>query len=68
MQKITLAAARKNAGYTQETLAEKMGVSRDLIAKIETGKAELRPIHLYAYCYITGFHAEDFILPRESTK
>ena len=29
---------RKNAGLTQEQLAEELGVSRESLAKIETGK------------------------------
>jgi len=35
---ITLAAARVNAGYTQENVAKKMGVSKQTIINWEKGK------------------------------
>ena len=39
MVKITLEAARVNTGLTQEQLAEKMGVSRQTVAKWESGES-----------------------------
>lgn len=63
MKQITLAAARKTAGYTQEELAEKLGVSRALVTNLESGKAELKPFYLYAICHITGFSEDDILLP-----
>ena len=65
MPKITLAAARKSAGYTQEELANKLGVSRVLITNLESGKAELKPYYLYAICKVTGFSEDDILLPKE---
>lgn len=35
---ITLAAARVNAGYTQEEVAKKMGISKQTIINWEKGK------------------------------
>lgn len=63
MAKVTLAGARISAGYTQEGLAEKLGVSRALINKLENGKTEITPFYLYAICHITGFSESDIILP-----
>lgn len=68
MAKSTLAGARISAGYTQESLAEKLGVSRALINKLENGKADMTPYYLYAFCHITGFSESDIILPEQSTK
>ena len=65
MAKITLKAARINAGLTQDGLAEKLGVSRKMIVEWELGKAEMRPAYLLAICYITGFSADDIIMPTE---
>ena len=63
MKQITLAAARKTAGLTQEELAEKLGVSRALVTNLESGKAELKPYYLFAICHITGFSENDILLP-----
>lgn len=63
MAKITLKAARVNAGLNQDELAEKLGVSRKMVTDWELGKAEMRPAYLYAICYITGFRADDILLP-----
>ena len=37
--KITLAAARVNAGFTQKQAAEKLNVTRETVNKWENGKA-----------------------------
>lgn len=68
MAKITLKAARINAGLTQDGLAEKLGVSRKMIVDWELGKTEMRPAYLLAICYITGFSEDDIILPSEYAK
>lgn len=67
MPKITMQAARVNAGYTQKQLGEKLKVSRELVNAIETGKVEVKPVYLYAFCHVTGFSEDDIILPTKST-
>ena len=68
MAQVTLAGARISAGYTQEQLAKKLGVSRVLITNLESGKAELKPFYLYAICHVTGFPESAILLPDTSTK
>ncbi len=65
MAKITLKAARVNAGLSQEKLAEFLGISRKMVADWELGKAEMRPAYLMAICYITGFSTDDILMPTE---
>jgi transcriptional regulator with XRE-family HTH domain len=67
MPKITLEAARRNAGLTQQQLAEKLDVSRELVNAWEAGRAEVKAFYLYAICHVTGFNADDIILPKKST-
>lgn len=64
MAKVSLAGARKTANLTQKQLSEMLGVSRETVSKWESGKSELKPINLYAFCYITGFSADDIILSK----
>lgn len=68
MTKISLRAARVNAGLTQQGLAEKLGVTRDSVAAWETGKVAVKRAHLYAICHVTGADPADIFLPNESPK
>jgi len=68
LAKLTLAAVRVNANYTQEKLADELGVSRKMVADWEAGKAEMRPAYLMAICYLTGFSVDDILLPERSAK
>jgi putative transcriptional regulator len=55
MAKIPIQAARIAKGYTQESLAEKLGVSRETIVAWEKDPMKMKPYYLYAFLYITGF-------------
>lgn len=65
MAKITLKAARVAAGLTQDEIAEKLGISRSWVNRIENGTDEVKPVYLYAWCHVTGFSENDIILPEE---
>lgn len=67
MAKITMAAARVNAGLTQDELANKMGVSRATVVNIENGKTEVRPVYLFAFCHVVGLTEDDILLPQMTT-
>lgn len=64
-KRITLAAARVNAGLTQEELANKLGVSRMLVYQWESGKVPMKPAYVIAFCAITGFSESDIFFPHE---
>ena len=49
-----LRIAREHAGYEQEELAEKMGVSRNTITNYEKGKVAPRKIVLNAWAWHCG--------------
>ena len=63
MKQVTLKGARISAGYTQEELAKTLGISRDTVAKWETGKIKIKTINVYAICQATGFEPADILLP-----
>jgi len=66
MVKLTMEAARVNAGLTQQELADKMGVSRSTVINIENGYTEVRPVYLYAFCHVIGLSEDDILLPIKS--
>ena len=61
--KITLAAARVNAGMTQEDVAKQMGVSKFTIMNWENGKVSMKPAQFKMYCFIVGAPEECISLP-----
>lgn len=68
MPKITLEAARVNAGYTQQELADAMRVSRSSVIKWESGQTAMRTGNFYLFCHLVGLSEDDILLPSKSTK
>ncbi len=66
--KITLEAARVNAGLTQDQVAEKMQLTRATIIAWEKGRKILKIWELDALCEIYGLTRDDIFLPSNSTK
>lgn len=66
--KITLEAARVNAGLTQDQVAEKMQLTRATIIAWEKGRKILKIWELDALCEIYGLTRDDIFLSYNSTK
>jgi len=62
MKKITLKAARVNAGLTQTEAAEKIGVSATTIQNWESGKKDLRYSHFLKACEVYDMDPEQIFL------
>ena len=58
---------RKSLRMTQEELAEKLGVSTQMISNLELGKKAIRPENLAKVCAVLELSA-DFILTGTNTK
>ena len=56
-----IAQRRKSLSLTQEELAERMGVSTQMISYVETGKKAIRPENLIRLCEAMNVSA-DYIL------
>ncbi len=61
--KITLVAARVNAGKTQESIANEMGVTRNTVFNWENGKCEMKPAQFKMYCDLVGVPEDLVKLP-----
>lgn len=66
--KITMAAARVNAGMTQNQVAEALHVSNKTIVKWENGYVIPRFIQLKAFCDVVNVPIERIFLPKPLTK
>jgi len=58
---------RKSLRMTQEELAEKLGVSTQMISNLELGKKAIRPENLARVCDVLGLSA-NFVLTGTNTK
>lgn len=61
--KISLAAARVNAGMTQNDIAKKMHISKNTEINWEKGKVELKPAQFKMYCEIVKAPEDAISLP-----
>ena len=63
---ITLAAARVNAGMSQEALGQALGVKRATVKNWEAGTVRIPAIYLREIAKISGINEADIILPSVS--
>ena len=61
--RITLAAARTNAGISQQKMAEEMHVSRMTIHNWETGKVIPKPAEFKMFCEVCQAPMDIILLP-----
>ena len=61
--KISLAAARVNAGMTQNDIAKKMHISKNTVINWVKGKVELKPAQFKMYCEIVKAPEDAISLP-----
>lgn len=64
--KITLAAARVNAGYSQDEVARELSVSKSSIVNWEKGRTTPPPLYMKALLDLYKISADNIFLP-EST-
>ncbi|SDZ88543.1 Helix-turn-helix domain-containing protein [Lachnospiraceae bacterium NK3A20] len=65
--KITLAAARVNAGLTQAQVAQKLHKTKQTIVNWENGKTTIDTANFTVLCAIYGIPESAIILPNKSS-
>ncbi len=60
---ISLAAARVNAGLTQEDVAREMKLNKQTIVNWEKGRVIPKSAQLRVYCDIVGISEDNIFLP-----
>ena len=66
--KVSLKAARVNAELTQSEAGGRLGVSKDTIKAMESGKREIKITEFKRLCRIYHCREDDIILPFNSPK
>ncbi|ARF66564.1 transcriptional regulator [Paenibacillus larvae subsp. pulvifaciens] len=55
---LTIRAARVEKGFTQQALAEKLGVSKRTVVSWERGDVEIKPYVIYSLAYVFDMDAD----------
>lgn len=63
MKDISIKAARVDRGYTQEALAEKLGITKQTYIQYENGEKPFKPMFLYAVAYVLEIDADSLRVP-----
>ncbi|WP_107839541.1 helix-turn-helix transcriptional regulator [Metasolibacillus meyeri] len=60
---ISIKAARVEKGYSQEALAQKLGVSKRTIISWENGDVSVKPVSMFAIAYVLGYNIDELRVP-----
>jgi transcriptional regulator with XRE-family HTH domain len=60
---LSLKAARVNRGYTQEALAERLGITKRAYIRWENGEVLIKPYMVYALAYVLQMEADRIRVP-----
>ena len=61
--KITMKAARVNAGVPQQEIAKALGVTPGAVSQWESGKAKISAENFAKYCELIGTDPKNIFLP-----
>ena len=68
MRFITLEAARKNAGYTQKEVAEKIGIHNQTVSKYENDSSKIPFYLMEKLCDLYGVTKDEVFLGKKYEK
>lgn len=57
-KQMSIKALRINNGYTQDALAQKLGVTTKTISEWENNRVEIKPLTIYAIAYVFKVDAD----------
>ena len=61
-EQLSISAWREEKGFTQEALAQKLGVNEKTVSEWENKKLSVKPMHIFAIAYVLKVDA-DLIRP-----
>ena len=57
--KLSLKGARTSRELSQMDLAKILGVGKTSVSEWERGDKKIKPLHLYAICYVLGYTIDE---------
>lgn len=65
LETLSLKGARNEFGYTQQEIADRLGVTKNAYIQWEKGKVVPKHMAIYALAYIYGINADMLRLPKK---
>lgn len=59
---LSLSALRVNNDMTQQDVADKLGITREWVGKLENGQ-EVKPLYIYAFAKLYGVEVDNIRVP-----
>lgn len=63
MTQLSLAAIRVDRGMTQQDVADRLGVSKNLVVNWESGKGPIKDVYIYALAYLYETDIDNMRIP-----
>lgn len=60
---LSIKAARVEKGYSQEALAQKLGISKRTLVAWENGEVAIKPVSMYALAYVLNYNIDELRVP-----
>ena len=60
---LSIKAARVESGYSQEALAQILGISKRTLISWENGEVEMKPLNMYAIAYVLSYSTDELRVP-----
>lgn len=65
---LSIKTARAEKGFTQEALAQVLGVGKRTLIAWENGEVDIKPVSMYAIAYVLGYHIDELRVPTKKIK
>ncbi|WP_220388014.1 helix-turn-helix transcriptional regulator [Lysinibacillus fusiformis] len=63
MQTLSIKAARVERGFSQEALAEKLGIGKRTLISWENGEVDVKPVSMFALAYVLNYDIDVLRVP-----
>ncbi|MBG9479386.1 helix-turn-helix transcriptional regulator [Lysinibacillus sphaericus] len=63
---ISIKAARVEKGFSQEALAQVLGVGKRTLIGWENGEVNVKPVTMYALAYVLGYNIDELRVPSKN--
>jgi len=60
---LSIKAARVERGFSQEALAEKLGIGKRTLISWENGEVDVKPVSMFALAYVLNYDIDELRVP-----
>lgn len=63
LRTLSIKAARVERGYSQEALAQKLGIGKRTLIAWENGEVAIKPVSMFALAYVLNYDIDELRVP-----